>query len=129
MCLISSDHSLFINCGGGQINNMDGNVFDQDNDSSLFYMSPKGNWARSTTENTIYGVKCGLSSEAPLYDKARSSRASLKYYGFCLRKGKYSVTLHFAEIVEDKNYTTKKRVFDVYIQVIFFFVLSSNHLH
>ncbi|KAK9951421.1 hypothetical protein M0R45_006863 [Rubus argutus] len=109
-------HSLFINCGGGQINNMDGNVFDQDNDSSLFYMSPKGNWARSTTENTIYGVKCGLSSEAPLYDKARSSRASLKYYGFCLRKGKYSVTLHFAEIVEDKNYTTEKRVFDVYIQ-------------
>ena len=124
MCLISSDHSLFINCGGGEINNMDGNVYEKDNDTSPFYLSPKGNWARSSDGNTIYNVTSGLSSEAVLYNKARSSSVSLKYYGFCLRKGKYNVTLHFADIgdAQNKKYGAGKRVFDVYIQVIFFLV-------
>ncbi|XP_062013610.1 probable LRR receptor-like serine/threonine-protein kinase At1g53430 [Rosa rugosa] len=123
-------HSLFINCGGGTLNNVDGNIYDQDNETSQFYRSLKGNWARISAGNTVdldyasnpskvlKSVRCGLSSEAPLYDRARTSPVSLKYYGFCLRKGKYNVTLHFAEIVdEDNNYrNTTKRVFDVYIQ-------------
>ncbi|PRQ38034.1 putative protein kinase RLK-Pelle-DLSV family [Rosa chinensis] len=132
MPLISSDHSLFINCGGGEtFDIVDGNVYDQDNDTSQFYLSPKGNWARSSAGSTVdqndvsnssmylKSVRCGLSSEAPLYDRARTSPVSLKYYGFCLRGGKYSVTLHFAEIIEeeDNDYrSTNKRVFDVYIQ-------------
>ncbi|KAK9906920.1 hypothetical protein M0R45_002601 [Rubus argutus] len=121
-------HSLFINCGGEEITNIDkncggekikdidGNVYEKDNDTSQFYLSPKGNWARSSAGDIIHSVKCGLSNEEPLYDKARSSPVSLKYYGFCLRNGNYRVTLHFAEIVENKNYTTRKRRFDVYIQ-------------
>ncbi|XP_024197730.1 probable LRR receptor-like serine/threonine-protein kinase At1g53430 isoform X2 [Rosa chinensis] len=125
-------HSLFINCGGGEtFDIVDGNVYDQDNDTSQFYLSPKGNWARSSAGSTVdqndvsnssmylKSVRCGLSSEAPLYDRARTSPVSLKYYGFCLRGGKYSVTLHFAEIIEeeDNDYrSTNKRVFDVYIQ-------------
>ncbi|PRQ36458.1 putative protein kinase RLK-Pelle-DLSV family [Rosa chinensis] len=128
MCLTSSDHSLFINCGGGNAS-VGGNVYDQDNDTSLFYLSPKGNWARSSVGN-IYDYsngnsskllksdRCVLPSEASLYYKARSSLVSLKYYGFCLRKGNYNVTLHFAEIVhKDVDFrSTDKRVFDVYIQ-------------
>ncbi|XP_061992386.1 probable LRR receptor-like serine/threonine-protein kinase At1g07650 [Rosa rugosa] len=102
----------------------------------LFYLSPKGNWARSSVGNTydyasngnssklLKSVSCGLSPEARLYDNARTSLVSLKYYGFCLRKGKYNVTLHFAEIVdevtdihEDVDFRdTDKRAFDVYIQ-------------
>ncbi|KAK9950163.1 hypothetical protein M0R45_005665 [Rubus argutus] len=111
-------HSLFINCGGGEVNNMDGNVYEKDNDTSPFYLSPKGNWARSSDGNTIYSMRSELSSEVVLYNEARSSLVSLKYYGFCLRKGKYSVTLHFADIIDtqDKNYSTNKRIFDVYIQ-------------
>ncbi|KAK9943887.1 hypothetical protein M0R45_009478 [Rubus argutus] len=123
----SNYHSLFINCGGGKTTNVDGNVYEQDNDTSQFYMSPKGNWARNAAGNTIYAsnssnflksVRCGLSSETLLYDTARSSAVSLKYYGFCLRKGKYNVTLHFAEIVDEVIYyrSTDKRVFDIYIQ-------------
>ncbi|XP_040373810.1 probable LRR receptor-like serine/threonine-protein kinase At1g53430 isoform X3 [Rosa chinensis] len=121
-------HSLFINCGGGNAS-VGGNVYDQDNDTSLFYLSPKGNWARSSVGN-IYDYsngnsskllksdRCVLPSEASLYYKARSSLVSLKYYGFCLRKGNYNVTLHFAEIVhKDVDFrSTDKRVFDVYIQ-------------
>ncbi|KAK9906924.1 hypothetical protein M0R45_002605 [Rubus argutus] len=121
-------HSLYINCGGEEITNIDKNcggeeikdidrnVYEKDNDTSQFYLSPKGNWARSSAGDIIHSVKCGLSNEEPLYDKARSSPISLKYYGFCLRNGNYRVTLHFAEIVENKNYTTRKRRFDVYIQ-------------
>ncbi|XP_061992561.1 probable LRR receptor-like serine/threonine-protein kinase At1g53420 isoform X9 [Rosa rugosa] len=100
------------------------------NDTSQFYLSPKGNWARSSAGSTVdqnyasnssiflKSVRCGLSSEAHLYDRARTSPVSLKYYGFCLRGGKYSVTLHFAEIIDEDNdhRSTNKRVFDVYIQ-------------
>ncbi|XP_062017806.1 probable LRR receptor-like serine/threonine-protein kinase At1g53420 isoform X2 [Rosa rugosa] len=120
-------HSLFINCGGGEPIKVDGNVYDQDNDTLQFYLSPKGNWARSSAGSTVdafnsseflKSMRCGLSSEATLYKSARSSPVSLKYYGFCLRKGKYRVILHFAEIVcEDMSYkSTDKRIFDVYIQ-------------
>ena len=126
MCLISSDHSLFINCGGEE-NITEGNVYDKDNDTSQFYRSPKGNWARSSAGSSIHTVRCGLSSESPLYNKARSSPVSLKYYGFCLRQGNYNVTLHFVEAVEDNNYTTDvKRVFHVYIQVINIFLSFVN---
>lgn len=135
MCVISSDHSLFINCGGGETTNVDGNVYEQDNDTSQFYLSPEGNWARSAAGNTIYAsnfsnflesVRCGLSSETLLYNTARSSAVSLKYYGFCLRNGKYNVILHFAEIVDEVVHyrSTDKRVFDIYIQVTFFLALS-----
>ncbi|XP_061989228.1 probable leucine-rich repeat receptor-like serine/threonine-protein kinase At3g14840 isoform X3 [Rosa rugosa] len=129
-------HSLFINCGGEETHDAVGNVYDQDNDTSLFYLSQKKNWARSSVGNAydyasngnssklLKSVRCGLSSEARLYDNARTSLVSLTYYGFCLHKGKYNVTLLFAEIVdevtdihEDIDFrSTGKRVFDVYIQ-------------
>ncbi|XP_040374409.1 probable LRR receptor-like serine/threonine-protein kinase At1g53430 isoform X3 [Rosa chinensis] len=129
-------HSLFINCGGEETHDAVGNVYDQDNDTSVFYLSPKRNWARSSVGNCydsisngnssklLKSIRCGLSSEAHLYDNARTSPVSLKYYGFCLHKGKYNVTLHFAEIVDEVTdihevidfRSTSKRVFDVYIQ-------------
>ncbi|XP_048447347.1 probable LRR receptor-like serine/threonine-protein kinase At1g53420 isoform X2 [Pyrus x bretschneideri] len=122
-------HSLFINCGGERTT-VGGNIYDQDNDTSLFYTSPKKNWAYSLSGD--YGVKKGNASdyiksttrgvsitEAPLYEKARLSPLSLKYYAFCLRKGRYNVTLHFHEIIytDDVDYTSlRRRSFDVYIQ-------------
>ncbi|KAF3451833.1 hypothetical protein FNV43_RR07929 [Rhamnella rubrinervis] len=91
------NHSLFINCGGEEID-IDGNHHYSDNETSEFY------------------VKRGISvSEAPLYEKARLSLASSKYYGLCLRKGKYNVALHFAEILfgNDEDYSSSmKRIFD-----------------
>ena len=121
---------MFINCGGEEID-IDGNLYYSDNKTSEFYVSEEGNWAYSTSgsflsENAnssdyIRQVKCGISvSEAPLYEKARLSPASLKYYGLCLHEGKYNVTLHFAEILfgDEEDYSSSmKRIFDVYIQV------------
>ncbi|TQD86731.1 hypothetical protein C1H46_027754 [Malus baccata] len=124
-------HSLFINCGGEETT-VHGNKYDQDNDTSLFYTSPEEHWAyslsggygvrESNTSNYIKsmtGVPISGGYEAPLYEKARLSPVSLKYYAFCLRKGNYTVTLYFNEVVYTKNedYTSlRKRVFDVYIQ-------------
>ncbi|KAM1005296.1 hypothetical protein ACFX13_005430 [Malus domestica] len=122
-------HSLFINCGGEETT-VGGNIYDQDNDTSLFYTSPKKNWAyslsgdygviKSNSSDYIKSTTRGVSiTEAPLYEKARLSPVSLKYYAFCLRNGRYNVTLHFHEIIytDDADYTSlKKRVFDVYIQ-------------
>ncbi|KAM1884138.1 hypothetical protein ACFX13_005414 [Malus domestica] len=122
-------HSLFINCGGEETTVL-GNTYDQDNDTSLFYTSPKKNWAyslsgdigvlKSNTSDFIKSTTRGVSiTEAPLYEKARLSPVSLKYYAFCLRKGKYNVMLHFHEIIytDDADYTSlRKRAFDVYIQ-------------
>ncbi|KAF4379214.1 hypothetical protein G4B88_010608, partial [Cannabis sativa] len=121
--------SLYINCGGEEAT-INGIKYESDNDTRNFYVSPKGNWGYSSKESFVAGntnysndikrVKCGFSvSEAPLYEKARFSPLSLKYYGFCLHNGNYNVTLHFAEIVytEEAGYdSNKKRVFDVYIQ-------------
>ena len=55
-----------------------------------------------------------------LYTTARASPLSLAYYGLCLLNGKYTVKLHFAEIlfINDRSfYSLGKRLFDVYIQV------------
>nr|XP_048323547.1 probable LRR receptor-like serine/threonine-protein kinase At1g53430 isoform X2 [Ziziphus jujuba var. spinosa] len=125
------NHSLFINCGGEETN-IGGNHYDSDNKTTQFDVSQKGNWAYSNSggflstsltlnsSEYIKRVKCGISvADAPLYEKARLSPTSLKYYGFCLREGSYNVTLHFAEIVyaEDEDHSSSmKRIFDVYIQ-------------
>jgi hypothetical protein len=56
-----------------------------------------------------------------LYMNARVSPLSLTYYVQCLANGKYTVRLHFAEIVFRGNksfYSLGRRIFDVYIQVL-----------
>ena len=59
-------------------------------------------------------------NDTELYKEARLSATSLTYYGRCLAKGNYTVTLYFSEIVltDDNAYTsTRRRLFDIYIQV------------
>jgi hypothetical protein len=56
-----------------------------------------------------------------LYMNARLSPISLTYYLRCLANGKYTVRLHFAEMVIRGNssfYSLGRRIFDVYIQVL-----------
>ncbi|PON37074.1 Tyrosine-protein kinase, partial [Parasponia andersonii] len=126
-------HSLHINCGGGEERITSNGIisYEKDNSTSRIYMSPQGNWARSSSgsfsslsgdndRSSIVRATCGISvTDAPLYNKARTAPLSLKYYGFCLHKGEYNVTLHFAEIksVENVDFnSSKKREFNVDIQ-------------
>lgn len=69
-----------------------------------------------TTNAEILGT-----SEPELYKTARVSPSSLRYYAVGLVNGKYTVNLHFAEIVISDNSSSwkglGKRLFDIYIQV------------
>ncbi|XP_031130392.1 probable LRR receptor-like serine/threonine-protein kinase At1g53430 isoform X2 [Ipomoea triloba] len=140
---------LFINCGGESMK-INGSIYEGDlnsNGSSTFFLSSSSRWGYSSmgshssrwgyssmgsyssiityssiNEEYILNNTCivGVGDE-PLYSTARVSPISLKYYGFCLRDGEYTVRLHFAELVRYNNYKTpylnkSGRVFNVDIQ-------------
>ncbi|CAH2041235.1 unnamed protein product [Thlaspi arvense] len=123
-----TDYSLFINCGG-ESTTYGGNEYAADltpGGPSYFVTSEK--WAYSTTgvftdrEREDYNASnsFGLNiTGADLYRTARLAPTSLRYYGLCLRKGSYKVTLHFAEIMFSGDQTFSslgRRYFDVSIQ-------------
>ncbi|KAF9664406.1 hypothetical protein SADUNF_Sadunf16G0015700 [Salix dunnii] len=124
----SKHHSLFINCGGARTN-AEGNPYDEDISKETFFRVP-GTWAYSCSGDLIFtpynssdfvkNMTCGVSlSEESLYKTARFCPVSLKYYGFCLRRGSYTVELHFAETIytQNEDYSSLgTRIFDVYIQ-------------
>ncbi|KAF9664412.1 hypothetical protein SADUNF_Sadunf16G0016300 [Salix dunnii] len=124
----SKHHSLFINCGGARTN-AEGNPYDEDLSTETFFSVP-GTWAYScsgdfifTTRNSSEFVKSMTSGvsvpQESLHKTARFCPVSLTYYGFCLRKGSYTVKLHFAETIytRDEYYSSLgTRIFDVYIQ-------------
>ncbi|XP_011082787.1 probable LRR receptor-like serine/threonine-protein kinase At1g53440 [Sesamum indicum] len=122
-------HSLFINCGGRRIN-FEGNEYEENlsDEGPSHFESYNNRWAYSST-GTYMGNDRGrfiaanyssmISPVAEIYQTARLSPSSLKYYGLCLRKGSYRVRLHFAEIMYDDNSTFTslgRRIFDVAIQ-------------
>ncbi|KAK2972681.1 hypothetical protein RJ640_000101 [Escallonia rubra] len=106
---------------------MNGSDYVKDDQKRSYYVSSQNNWAyscsgtfKSETANSSDYIKkttCEISDD--VYVTARLCPVSLKYYGFCLRQGNYTVTLHFAEIVysEGDDYNILgERVFDIYIQ-------------
>ncbi|XP_039003666.1 probable LRR receptor-like serine/threonine-protein kinase At1g07650 isoform X2 [Hibiscus syriacus] len=127
-------YSLHINCGGKELNISGGDKYEADREprgASMFYLGQ--NWALSSTgnfmdndidaDNYLVTNTSALSNvsavRAELYTTARISPLSLTYYGLCLMKGNYTVSLHFAEIIfkNDRSYyNLGKRIFDVYIQ-------------
>ncbi|KAF8410823.1 hypothetical protein HHK36_003360 [Tetracentron sinense] len=126
---MSKYNSLYINCGGEGIT-IDGNYYEEDDQTSDSYVSPNGNWAYSRSgyvigtdsrpKDYIRNMKCGIPMpDTSLYATSRLSPLSLKYHGLCLQNGNYKVKLHFAETLykDNKDYSILgKRIFDVYIQ-------------
>ncbi|AES66492.2 LRR receptor-like kinase [Medicago truncatula] len=127
-----ASYSLYINCGGSRAK-VNKTSYDDDSDSpgpARFYRSPTGNWALSTTGIYIDSDQLQINYspknitrltmvDAELYTNARVSPISLTYYGFCLANGRYTVYLHFAEIMftDDDSYgSLGRRVFDIYLQ-------------
>jgi hypothetical protein len=58
--------------------------------------------------------------DSELFQTARMSPSSLRYYGVGLENGNYTVTLQFAEFDFEDSQTWKsvgRRVFDIYVQV------------
>ncbi|CAK7335485.1 unnamed protein product [Dovyalis caffra] len=124
-----ADNSLFINSGGEEVR-IGKDHYHNDTSTASFNRSPSEDWAYSfsgdyfwaTINNStlVRNSTCEVSSpEAKLQNNFRLAPVSLTYYGLCLRKGTYFVTLHFAETLyskEEDNSRVGKRVFDVYIQ-------------
>lgn len=106
----------------------------QSSSPSYFYESSDKTWGFSST-GFLEGIKGAMftfnyttqnksslldTRNEPLYTSARLNPLSLRYYGFCLRKGFYNVTLHFAELqfTDDNTVSSNgRRIFDVSIQV------------
>ncbi|KAF3451127.1 hypothetical protein FNV43_RR07217 [Rhamnella rubrinervis] len=124
-----------IKSGGPEMKGSDGITYEADNSSfgpAKFNVSNTEKWAISNvgffadrkapeyTENTLTQVT-GSDVTPELFQTARMSPGSLRYYGLGLENGNYTITLQFAETgFDDRSSQTWKslgrRVFDIYIQ-------------
>ncbi|KAK3035086.1 hypothetical protein RJ639_032588 [Escallonia herrerae] len=94
---------LAIKCGGPQYTSPDQIVYERDNETlgvATYYVTPTNRWAVSNV-----GLPTGSNSlsftnswDSELFQTARLSAGSLRYYGLGLQNGEYTVRLQFAEI-------------------------------
>ncbi|XP_059435603.1 probable leucine-rich repeat receptor-like serine/threonine-protein kinase At3g14840 isoform X6 [Corylus avellana] len=122
-------YSLHINCGGSSANiGSISYVGDTDLGGPSRFYEAGDNWGFSSTGHfqkadiknyTTNNVSVLRMHDYKLYMNARISPLSHTYYVQCLANGKYTVRLHFAEIVLRGNksfYGLGRRIFDVYVQ-------------
>ncbi|KAL6538693.1 hypothetical protein OROGR_012681 [Orobanche gracilis] len=125
--------SLHVNCGGGDLVVKENNrrvIYEGDDDAgdkSAIYLSDSY-WGYVSTgdfmdepnyQNTRSIRHTAATNLSELYTTARLSPLSLTYFHYCLEKGSYNVSLHFAEILftNDQTYSgLGRRMFDIYIQ-------------
>ncbi|XP_075646094.1 putative LRR receptor-like serine/threonine-protein kinase At1g56140 isoform X1 [Castanea sativa] len=120
-----------IKCGGPQITSSNGIVYERDNETlgpATYYVVDTDRWAVSNvgyftgTNNaqyTSFSSSQFTSLDSELFQTARLSASSLRYYGLGLENGNYTVSLQFAEIAFVNTETWQslgRRVFDIYIQ-------------
>jgi hypothetical protein len=97
---------------------------------ATFFVSKTQRWAVSnvglfTGSNSnqyiaLSATQFANTSDSELFQSARLSASSLRYYGLGLENGGYSVTVQFAEIQIQGSNTWKslgRRIFDIYVQV------------
>lgn len=117
------DSHFAIKCGGPQISSSNNVVYERDNEtlgSATYYVSDTRRWGVSNVGVFTGNFDAKYTVEPELFQTARISASSLRYYGLGLENGNYSVNLQFAEIaIEDDNTwrSLGRRVFDVYVQV------------
>ncbi|KAF7851658.1 hypothetical protein BT93_L3314 [Corymbia citriodora subsp. variegata] len=126
-------YNFAVKCGGRQITSSSNIVYERDNISfgpATYYVTDTERWAVSNVgyftgnNNPTYNAS-SLSQftntlDSELFQTARVSASSLRYYGLGLENGTYNVTLQFAEI-QIQNTEWKRlgrRLFDIYIQGI-----------
>ncbi|KAK3217836.1 hypothetical protein Dsin_011806 [Dipteronia sinensis] len=125
-------YNFSIKCGGPQITSSNGIVYERDNTTlgpSSYFVADTSRWGVSnvgyfTGSNNPQYTSFSQSQftntlDSELFQTARISASSLRYYGLGLENGNYSVTLQFAEM--DIKDTTSwesigRRKFDIYIQ-------------
>ncbi|KAL6329769.1 hypothetical protein AAG906_037474 [Vitis piasezkii] len=103
-------YNFAIKCGGPQITSSDQIVFERDNETlgpATYYVTDANRWAVSNVglfSGSINPQYTSTSSsqftntlDSELFQTARISAGSLRYYGLGLENGNYTLTLQFAE--------------------------------
>ncbi|XP_057842715.1 probable LRR receptor-like serine/threonine-protein kinase At1g56140 [Cryptomeria japonica] len=121
--------SLAINCGGPELIDSSTRVtFERDNEalsSASFYMNSAESWGVSSVGFFVndstdqYNYKANANQNSSIYQTARLSPISLRYYGLGLENGIYNVELHFDEIQIPSLQNWRSlglRFFDVFVQ-------------
>ncbi|KAG8067608.1 hypothetical protein GUJ93_ZPchr0005g16265 [Zizania palustris] len=110
----------------------DGTIYEVDPvdlGAASYYVSSQTRWAVSNVgqyylapeaKNIIYSpLHFQNSDDSKLFETARMSASSLRYYGLRLENGNYTVLLQFAEFAFPDTKTWQslgRRVFDIYVQ-------------
>ncbi|GJZ86424.1 probable LRR receptor-like serine/threonine-protein kinase [Tanacetum coccineum] len=121
--------SFGINCGGPRITSSSQLVHEQDNEAlgpATYYLNPERRWGVSNVglrDNPAYTASTQRqftnTLDSELFQTARISAGSLRYYGLGLENGNYTVNLQFAELqIQDGRIweSLGRRVFDIYMQ-------------
>ena len=128
-----SDSEFAIKCGGPPITSSNGIVYERDNETlgpATYYVVDTDRWAVSNvgyfsgTNSPSYTSSSSSqftnTLDSELFQTARLSASSLRYYGLGLENGNYIVSLQFVEIAFVNSNTWQglgRHVFDIYIQV------------
>nr|XP_043621056.1 probable LRR receptor-like serine/threonine-protein kinase At1g56140 [Erigeron canadensis] len=121
--------SFGINCGGPQITSSSQIVHERENEplgSATYYLTSERRWGVSNVgsrDNPEYTASTSRqftnTLDSELFQTARISAGSLRYYGLGLENGNYTVNLQFAELqIQDGQIweSSGRRVFDIYLQ-------------
>ncbi|KAF8670331.1 hypothetical protein HU200_050879 [Digitaria exilis] len=134
-CFLGSPQSasFAVDCGGSRtISGADNSMYQADNASlgaASYYVAGAPTWGVSSVglfTNAPNGSYILYSSrqfdntlDSALFQTARMSPSSLRYYGIGLENGNYTVTLQFAEVdfPDMESWRSRgRRVFDIYVQ-------------
>ncbi|KAG8100195.1 hypothetical protein GUJ93_ZPchr0013g34740 [Zizania palustris] len=122
-------YSFAVDCGS---NRLDNTIYDADPTNlgeASYYVSSQLRWGVSNVghffqASDVPGIISSSehfhnANDSKLFETARMSASSLRYYGLGLENGNYTVLLQFAEFSypDSKTWTsTGRRVFDIYVQ-------------
>ncbi|KAL7590816.1 hypothetical protein Lser_V15G35422 [Lactuca serriola] len=123
--------SIGINCGGPRVRSSGGIVHEQEDallGPATYSLTTDRRWGVSNVGLSEYPRYKSVTnrdftntSDSQLFQTARLSAGSLRYYGLGLENGNYTVNLRFAELEIQDGPTWRslgRRVFDIYIQGI-----------
>uniref|UniRef100_A0A0E0DP14 non-specific serine/threonine protein kinase n=1 Tax=Oryza meridionalis TaxID=40149 RepID=A0A0E0DP14_9ORYZ len=123
-------YSFAVDCGSNaSIRGSDDTIYEADPinlGAATYYVTGQTRWGVSSVGNAIDAKNIIYSSQpfqnvvdSELFETARMSSSSLRYYGLGLENGNYTVLLQFAELAFPDSQTwlsLGRRVFDIYIQ-------------
>uniref|UniRef100_A0A0E0HBM8 non-specific serine/threonine protein kinase n=1 Tax=Oryza nivara TaxID=4536 RepID=A0A0E0HBM8_ORYNI len=131
---IPANYSFAVDCGSNSSTSAsDNTIFEADPTSlgtAAYYVTSQTRWGVSSVGNFFQGTN-GMDRiyssskhfqntvDSKLFETARMSPSSLRYYGLGLENGNYTVLLQFAEFSFTETPTWQslgRRVFDIYVQ-------------